>query len=69
MLSELKKWMVKILPYVTTQNALGKAVCYLANNWNKLERYVEKGYLPIDNNNAERAIRKRSTNSTFQAKT
>ncbi|MCW8276801.1 IS66 family transposase [Pseudomonas sp. PCH199] len=56
-LSELKKWMVKTLPYVTTQNALGKAVGYLASNWNKLERYVEEGYLPIDNNAAERAIR------------
>jgi transposase len=29
----------------------------LANNWNKLERYVEEGYLPINNNAAERAIR------------
>lgn len=37
--------------------ALGKAVGYLASNWNKLERYVEEGYLPIDSNAAERAIR------------
>jgi hypothetical protein len=29
----------------------------LANSWNKLERYVEEGYLPIENNAAERAIR------------
>jgi hypothetical protein len=36
---------------------LGKAIGYLASNWNKLERYVEEGYLPIDNNPAERAIR------------
>lgn len=57
MMSELKAWVDKMLPYVTTQNALGKAVTYLANNWNKLERYVEEGYLPIDNNPAERAIR------------
>ena len=34
-----------------------KAVTYLANNWEKLKRYVEEGYLPIDNNAAERAIR------------
>lgn len=54
---ELKAWMEKTLPYVTTQNALDKAVTYLANNWSKLERYVEQGYLPIDNNTAERAIR------------
>lgn len=56
-LGELKEWMLKTLPYVTTQNALGKAISYLANNWNKLERYVEEGYLQIDNNAAERAIR------------
>ncbi|PBJ18332.1 Transposase IS66 family protein [Pseudomonas ogarae] len=56
-MSELKAWMEKTLPYMTTQNALGKAVTYLANNWSKLERYVEQGYLPIDNNTAERAIR------------
>ena len=30
---------------------------YLANNWSRLERYVEAGYLPIDNNAAERAIK------------
>lgn len=29
----------------------------LVSNWRKLERYVEHGYLPIDNNAAERAIR------------
>lgn len=56
-MSELKAWVDKTLPYVATQNGLGKAVTYLANNWNKLERYVEEGYLPIDNNPAERAIR------------
>lgn len=38
-------------------DALGKAIGYLASNWSKLERYVEHGYLPMDNNAAERAIR------------
>lgn len=33
-----------------------KAISDLASNWSKLERYVEHGYLPIDNNTAERAI-------------
>ncbi|AKA82791.1 Mobile element protein [Pseudomonas synxantha] len=37
---------------------LGKAVNYLGNNWSRLERYVEAGFLPINNNNrAERAIK------------
>jgi len=56
-LAQLKNWMEKTQPQVTGQNALGKAISYLANNWNKLARYVEEGYLPIDNNPAERGIR------------
>lgn len=36
---------------------MGKAIGYLASNWSELERYVEYGYLPNDNNSAERAIR------------
>ncbi|GAB1617457.1 Mobile element protein [Pseudomonas sp. NGC7] len=36
---------------------LGKAVNYLASNWSRLERYVEAGYLPIDKNPAESAIK------------
>ncbi|MNE46276.1 Transposase IS66 family protein [compost metagenome] len=57
LLTQLKNWVEKTQPQVTTQNALGKAIGYLASNWSKLERYVEHGYLPIDNNAAERAIR------------
>ena len=56
-LAQLKNWVEKTQPQVTTQNALGKAISYLASNWSRLERYVEHGYLPIDNNAAERAIR------------
>ena len=40
-LAQLKSWMEKTQPQVTTQNALGRAI----------------GYLPIYNNSAERAIR------------
>ena len=36
---------------------LGKVVNYLASNWSLLVRYVEAGFLPIDNNPAERAIK------------
>jgi len=53
----LKNWIEKTQPQVTIQNALGNAISYLASNWSRLERYVEHGYLPIDNNAAERAIR------------
>jgi len=57
LLTQLKVWLDKTQPQVTAQNALGKAVHYLASNWSRLVRYVEAGHLPIDNNAAERAIR------------
>ncbi len=57
MLAPLQIWLEKTRPLVTAQNALGKAISYLASNWMKLVRYTEAGYLPIDNIAAERAIR------------
>lgn len=56
-LAQLKSWPDKTQSQVTPQSALGKAVHYLANNWSRLERYIEAGYLPIDSNTAERAIK------------
>ena len=56
-LGQLKSWLDKTQPHVTPQSVLGKAVSYLASNWSRLERYIEVGYLPIDNNPAERAIK------------
>ena len=57
LLAQLRAWLEKTQPQVTAHNALGKALGYLASNWSRLERYVEAGFLPIDNNAAERAIR------------
>ncbi|MEB0094528.1 transposase, partial [Pseudomonas sp. CCI4.2] len=56
-LAQLKSWLDKTQPHVTPQSVLGRAVNYLASNWSRLERYVEAGFLPIDNNAAERAIK------------
>ena len=56
-LSQLKNWLEKTQSQVMPQSVLGKAVTYLANNWSRLERYVEAGFLPIDNNAAEIAIK------------
>ncbi|WP_370692695.1 IS66 family transposase [Pseudomonas sp.] len=56
-LAQLQSWLEKTQPQVTAQNALGKALSYLASNWSRLVRYIEGGHLPIDNNAAERAIR------------
>jgi len=49
----LKSWIEKTQPQITAQNALGKVISYLASNWSKLD----EGYLPLDDNAAERAIR------------
>ena len=56
-LAQLQTWLEKTQPQVTAQTALGKAISYLVSNWDKLVRYTEAGFLPIDNNAAERAIR------------
>jgi transposase len=52
---ELEKWLgeQKALP----KSALGTAMGYTSNNWEALKRYVEKGYLAIDNNLSERTLR------------
>ena len=36
---------------------LGQALHYLSSQWPKLERYVESGEYPIDNNGCENSIR------------
>jgi Transposase IS66 family. len=56
-LKQLKSWMGKSLPNVAPKTAMGKALSYLNNQWDRLVGYVEDGHYPIDNNAAERAIR------------
>ena len=40
-----------------SEELLGKALHYVTAQWPKLERYVEDGRYPIDNNSCENAIR------------
>jgi len=56
-LAELREWLDKTRPAVVPGSALGKALSYMNDYWNKLIRYVERGDLPIDNNRCENAIR------------
>ena len=44
----------KLLP----KSKLGKALGYLRNNWEALKRFLSDGRLPIDNNDAERDLRR-----------
>jgi transposase len=54
-LNELSKWLgeQQALP----KSALGGAVGYTSNNWDALKRYVDQGFLAIDNNLSERTLR------------
>lgn len=52
-LSWLKIQEQKVLP----KSALGQAITYCLNQWDKLEAFLEDGRLEIDNNRSERSIK------------
>jgi transposase len=54
---ERLSWLDTSLPQVPPTSATGRALNYLNNEWDKLNRYLEDGRLEIDNNGAENAIR------------
>lgn len=56
-LEQLKLWLDKSLTSTLPQNRLGKALSYLAKNWERLCIYTTDGRLNIDNNPVENAIR------------
>ncbi len=56
-LAELRAWLDKTQPAVTPKSALGTALSYMNNYWDKLTRYTEAGDLPVDNNRCENSIR------------
>lgn len=56
-LKKLRSWLDKTLQHALPKGLLGKALGYLDKNWNKLNLYTQAGYLNIDNNPAENAIR------------
>jgi transposase len=57
MLEALKKWLVEQRGQVLPKSSLGQAIGYALNNWESLCRYLEQGYLSIDNNLSERTLR------------
>jgi transposase len=57
LLNQYKAWLDKSVLHVPPKTALGKALGYSLNQWQKLVRYVDDGNLNIDNNRAERAIK------------
>jgi hypothetical protein len=57
-LKTIEDWMTATRPKVLERGPLGMAIRYAQKNWIALNRYVEDGRLEIDNNGAERALRK-----------
>lgn len=50
-------WLKEQTPRVLPKSALGQAIKYCRNQWERLEAFLEDGRLEIDNNRAERSIK------------
>ena len=57
LLDAIEKWLREHKAQVLPKSPMGEAIGYALNNWTALNRYIEEGYLSIDNNPAERALR------------
>ena len=57
LLNDLKKWLDRSMLQVLPKSAIGKAIQYCLNQWEKLSGYIKSGDINIDNNRAERAIK------------
>jgi transposase len=57
LLNEFKQWLDKSIQQVLPKSAIGKAIRYCLNQWEKLRGYIKNGDISIDNNRAERAIK------------
>ncbi len=56
-LEAFSTWLKMQTPKVLPKSALGKAIKYCRNQWNKLTVFLEDGRLEIDNNRSERSIK------------
>jgi hypothetical protein len=56
-LDELEKWLECERAGALPKSAFGQAITYARNNWAALGRYLEAGWLGIDNNLSERTLR------------
>jgi transposase len=56
-LQELKQWLKSTQYTVLPKSPIGEAINYSLNNWQKLSRYTEQGFISIDNNLAENSLR------------
>jgi transposase len=56
-LEEIHAWLIKEKDRVLPKSPIGEAIGYALNHWTALERYLEAGYLSIDNNAVENGLR------------
>lgn len=54
---ELSKWLAEQKPGALPKSPLGIAIGYASNNWAALKRYLDRGFLALDNNLSERTLR------------
>jgi transposase len=57
LLTSLCQWLGEQRGQVLPKSPIGEAIGYALNQWPALVRYTTQGYLTIDNNAAERALR------------
>jgi transposase len=57
-LETFRRWLEAQCGDVLPKSPLGEALGYALNNWSALVRYTEAGFLAIDNNVAEREMKK-----------
>jgi len=57
-MAALERWAHTVAPSVETGSPLGKAWTYLNNQWDCLQTYLSNPAVSIDNNAAERALRR-----------
>jgi hypothetical protein len=56
-LREFRQWIDQEYPLVLPKSPIAEAMRYTINQWDALVRYTEQGYLSIDNNASERAVK------------
>jgi hypothetical protein len=56
-LAELRAWLDQQRGTALPKSPLGQAITYAVNHWSALCRYLDQGYLAIDNNLSERTLR------------
>lgn len=53
----LRQWLEAEQPHVLPKSPIGQAIAYALRHWQALVRYLDDGFLDIDNNVAELALR------------